>query len=366
MSSTVQTGGVTQTPAPPAPMYPDVPWWSVLVAALVFTFAGAAATYAAFAGKLPSASSLPAGSALIVDTLVYMPHVMLLFGILADMFTYDGVWSIPSLVGFLSIFLNYIFRYFWFGFEDMIASLSQVVTGDTSGKPKESGTPAPVTKDTGVGTTGGKKKGGAFGTSYTGCTIQGLEAFASEYAPQTLVITATIFSYYCLDLIQNRGWINAIAAIVAFLITFVGHTVVLSTTTDQKGCQVPGQEPRSTTMGGIRALAEGLLFGGTAYGIVQTYYPTRLPSSTVSPFPRRTAADLKLGADGKLRDEYGYPWVCLPNGQCYPDFGDKSSRRAFGQLANDTLGLGDLSLPQGCKDKECDAPPATSGTGSIG
>jgi hypothetical protein len=343
------------TPAPPA--YPDVPWWSVLVAAGVFTFAGAAATYAALTGGLPSGAAMPKASALIVDTLVYMPHVMLLFGVIGDMITYDGVWSIPSLIGLLSIFLNYIFRYFWFGIEDIIASVTEIATGKIGRKEE---TPVPQQ------TAGrGAKRGGAFGTTYTGCNVQGFESFASEYAPQTLVITATIFSYYCLDLIQNRGWVNSIAALVAFLITFAGHTVVLSTTTDGKGCQVPGQEPRSTLMGGIRALAEGLLFGGTAYGIVQTYYPTRLPSSTISPFPRRTINDLTLGPDGKLRDSGGYPWVCLPNGQCVPDFGDKTSRRAFGNLANDTLGLGDLSLPSGCKDQQCDAPPSTAGTGTT-
>lgn len=360
----VQTTGTTMTPSPPAPLYPDVPWWAVLVSAVVFTFAGAAATYAMFMGGLPSKDSLPAGPALIVDTLVYMPHVMLLFGVLADMFTYDGVWSIPSLVGFLSIFLNYVFRYFWFGLEDLIGSITTIVTG--TGKDKEPTPPAPSAPASGTPTSGGKKtKGGAFGTTYTGCTVQGFDAFASEYAPQTLVITSTIFSYYCFDLIQNRGWVNAIAALVAYLITFAGHSVVLSSTTDQKGCQVAGQEARSTTMGSVRALVEGILFGGTAYGIVQTYYPTRLPSATVSPFPRRSIRDLTLGSDGKLRDENGYPWVCLQNGQCYPDFGDKTSRRAFGNLANDTLGLGDLSLPQGCKDQQCDAPPTTS-TGGTG
>lgn len=338
----MQTEATIALPAPPKPLYPDVPWWAVLVTAIVFAFAGAAATYMAIAGSLP-ATGAPSG--LVLDVLVYMPHIMLLFGVLADMITYDGAWSIPSLVGLLSIFLNYIFRYFWFGLEDLIASATEVVTGEKKKAADAAASAAP---------TGGKKGGGVVGSGYNGCTIQGFESFASEYAPQTLVITATIFSYYCFDLIQNRGWVNAAAAIVIFLVSFGGHTVVLDTTTEGKGCDVAGQEQRSPFMNGIRALSEGLLFGGTAYGIVQTYYPTRLPSATISPFPRRTVRDLQIGSDGKLRDENGYPYVCMPNGQCVPDFGDRSSRIAFGKLANDTLGLGDLT-PPGCPNADC--PP---------
>jgi len=347
-SSAVQTEGKIAVPSPGKPLYPDVPWWAVLVTAAVFAFAGAAATYMAIAGSLPSTGK-PSG--LILDVLVFMPHVMLLFGVLADMITYDGAWSIPSLTGFLSIFLNYVFRYFWFGIEDLVANLTDLAAGRQKGV--ASAAPPPEKK---VG-------GGVVGSGYNGCNIQGFENFASEYAPQTLVITATIFSYYCFDLIQNRGWVNAAAAIVIFLVSFGGHTVVLDTTTEGKGCQGVGQPARSTFMGGIRALAEGLLFGGTAYGFVQTYYPTRLPSATISPFPRRSIADLKIGSDGKLRDENGYPFVCLPNGQCVPDFGDKTSRIAFGSLANDTLGLGNLT-PPGCPDMKC--ANASSGTGTTG
>ena len=351
MNSELQNEATIVLPSAPKPMYPDVPWWAVLVTAIVFAFAGAAATYMSIAGSLPSTGT-PSG--LILDVLVYMPHVMLLFGVLADMITYDGAWSIPSLVGLLSIFLNYIFRYFWFGFEDLFASLTEIVTGEKKKAAAQSIPP-----------TGGKKTGGGVvGSGYNGCNIQGFESFASEYAPQTLVITATIFSYYCFDLIQNRGWVNAAAAIVIFLVSFGGHTVVLNTTTEGRGCEVAGQERRSTTMGGLRALAEGLLFGGTAYGIVQTYYPTRLPSATISPFPRRAANQLKIGKDGKLRDENGYPYVCMPNGQCQPDFGDRTSRIAFGNLANDTLGLGDLT-PPGCPNQQC-ANAGTGGTGGSG
>jgi hypothetical protein len=90
----------------------------------------------------------------------------------------------------------------------------------------------------------------------------------------------------------------------------------------------------------IRSLFEGVLFGGTSYGIVKTYYPTRLPSSTVSPFPRRTGADLTMGADGKMRDADGFPYVVLPNGQAVPDLSDKSARQAFGKQAATNLGTG--------------------------
>lgn len=275
----------------------------------------------------------PAAPGLAIDTLVYMPHIILLFGVLADMFTYDGVWSIPSLVGVLSIPLNFAFRYFWIGIEELGRTAAGVVNR-ASGAP-----PSPNLR------TGGAI--GDYSRSYDGCSVQGFESLASEYAPQTLVVTATVFSYYCFDLVQNRGWVNSIAALVAFIVTYLGQVGVLSMTS-AAGCPPPPGKP---AIGGlsqaIRALFEGVMFGGVSYGIVKTYYPTRLPSSTVSPFPRKSVADLTMGADGKMRDADGYPYVVLPDGSAVPDFGDRQSRAAFGALVANNLGT-NVPATAGC------------------
>ena len=272
---------------------------------------------------------MPSIGGLALDTLVYMPHIILLFGVFADMFTYDGVWSIPSLIGVFSIFVNFVFRYFWVGLDEIWRTATDVAK-------KGASTP----------TTGGALPA----RGYDGCSVQGFEDFRSEYAPQTLVITATVFSYYCFDLIQNRGWINSIAAVTAFVLVYIGQVAIIATTNGGSGCPPPpGRPPYGAISQSVRALAEGLLFGGTSYGIVKTYYPTRLPSSTVSPFPRKTASDLTMGPDGKMRDADGFPYVVLPNGQAVPDFGDKQSRQAFGSLASKNLGTGVPATAPDCK-----------------
>ena len=324
-----QTDEQLVLPSPPPPLYPDVPWWAVLITALVFSVLAVIATVVAMrTGVSASGVTMPPSvGGLLVDTLVYMPHIILLFGVLGDMFTYDGVWSIPSLIGVMSIFVNYVFSYFWIGIEELGKSAAGVVAKGTTATP----------------TTGG----GKFSENYDGCSVQGFESIASEYAPQTLVVTATVFSYYCFDIIQNRGWVNSIAAVTAFLLTYIGQVAVIATTT-ATGCPPPpGKPPVGGLSQAIRALFEGMLFGGTSYGIVKTYYPTRLPSSTVSPFPRKSASDLTMGADGKMRDANGYPYIVLPNGTAVPDLGDRQSRTAFGAMAAASLGTG-IPAKAGC------------------
>lgn len=315
-------------PNPPPPLYPDVPWWAVLITAFVFSFLAVIVTvFVMKSGVSASGVAIPSSiGSLAVDTLVYMPHIILLFGVLGDMFTYDGVWSIPSLVGVLSIGLNFVFRYFWIGLEEIGTAAVGVINK----------APPPAQPTTGAR----RRGGGKFSETYDGCSVQGFEAIASEYAPQTLVVTATVFSYYCFDLVQNRGWVNSIAAIAVFALTYLGQVAIIATTTDGGCPPPPGKQPVGSLSQGIRALFEGILFGGTSYGIVKTYYPTRLPSSTVSPFPRRSASDLTMGADGKMRDADGYPYVVLPNGTAVPDFGDRASRAAFGKMAGTNLGTG--------------------------
>lgn len=321
------------SPKPPAPLYPDVPWWAVLITAFVFATVGI--LFGVYGMKKPEGASALSGVgalSIAVDTVSYMPHILLLFGVLADMFSLDGVWSIPSLIGILSIFANYVFQYFWKGIDELVKTGNDAVKKGL-GDDKTSG--------------GGKskQKGGELFKGYTGCNVQGFESFSSKFAPQTLVVTATVFSYYCYDLIRNRGWINSIAAIVAFFAAYIGEVAVIDfqnpvtpgteTTPATGGCGGTGQ---SAIAGGVRALFEGLLFGGVGYGIVQTYAPTRLPSSTISPFPRKTAADLSPGPDGKMYDKDGYPYVVLPNGQAVPDLSDAKSRAAYGQLAGAATG----------------------------
>lgn len=315
----------------------EAPWWSNLISILLTAVVSVVGTLY-LTGNLGSAqaTSGPSIGGLFRDTVVYIPHILLLFGILADVFTYEGVYSIPTLIGLITIPLNWLMKYFWAGLEDVVGKVVEILRYKAS-PPVVSSTPPSQPM---------MKMGGAVGDyfrDYDGCNVQGFEWAASKYAPQTLVITATIFSYYMFDLISNRGWVNATATIVFFLITFIVQAGIVG------ACPVDNDMGPGTLLKGLAAFTEGLLFGGSSYAIVQTYYPSRLPSGVISPFPKKSQRDLTLGANGKYVDANGLPYVCLPNGQCVPDLSDDSSRTEFARIASENLGTGARALPASCK-----------------
>jgi hypothetical protein len=185
--------GGTLGPPTPKPIYPDTPWWTNLVTAVVVAAVSILGTAYALGGSMP-AGQLDLGAAgIAVDTITYMPHILLLFGILADMFTYQGVWSIPSLVGLLSVLLNYFMQYFWKGLEELWNSGKNVAT---------IGSQPPAVPPAVGGKKGGKISDNlpAFFKKYDGCSVQGFEGWSTPYAPQTLVVTATVFCYYIIDI----------------------------------------------------------------------------------------------------------------------------------------------------------------------
>jgi hypothetical protein len=316
----------------------DTPWWSNLLAVLLTAIVSVLGTLYAMRPGTPGTPSTPSVGSFFTDTLTYIPHILLLFGILADMFTYQGVYSIPSLIGLLSIPLNFVMKYFWAGVSDFFAKISDVVTMG----------PAPPTNPrAGVAGRNVLSGGGGLGEffrNYDGCDVQGFSALRSPYAPQTLVVTATVFSYYIFDLIQNRGWTNASAAIVMFVVLFGGQVASIG------NCTTSGSEP-GRGLKALAAFAEGLLFGGVGYGVVQSYFPGRLPSTAISPFPKKTVDQLKPGPNGTFTDDAGNPYICLPTGQCYPDLSTTESRKAFADIAAENLGSGSAAVPADCEAK---------------
>jgi hypothetical protein len=293
-----------------------------------------AAMYYAKSGA--TASNIPSGPAgFVKDTISYIPHILLLFGVLADMITYEGVYSIPSLIGLLSIPINYIFKFFWTGILDGVAGLQTIIRG----QPPPPGNPFPPN----VLVAPNVKTGKLF-EDYNACEVQGFSKLRSPYSPQTLVITATIFFYYIFDLINNRGWVNATATIILFFVLYVAQIYVI------QDCSDPNDTFKSIWLKGLISSFEGLTIGGISYGIVQSQYPNSLPSSVVSPFPRKSRSDLKEGKEGTFVDESGNPYVCLSSGQCYPDMSSNESRKAFAEIASRNLGTG--------------AAPATTCSGS--
>ena len=178
---------------------------------------------------------------------------------------------------------------------------------------------------------------GSFFRDYNGCDVQGFDWAHSRFAPQSLVVIASVFSYYGFDLIANRGWKNATATIILGGFFFV---VQLALAGD---CSLPGEEPVGKLIQAILAGAEGLFMGGLSYSVVQAYYPARLPSTAISPFPKMSPGDLK---DGKY-DKDGNPWVCI-GGVCYPDMSSAESRKAFAEMAAKSTGNGKAASAANC------------------
>jgi hypothetical protein len=321
----------------------DTPWWSNLLAVLITAIVSVLGTLYALRPSPPGSPMKSSVGSFFKDTITYIPHILILFGILADMFTYEGVYSIPSLVGLLSIVGNWVMKYFWMGLEEFVGKALEVLKWKLGQGPPP---PNPRASVPGRNIISGGGLGDFF-KDYDGCSVQGFGWAKSKYAPQTLVITATIFSYYMFDLIQNRGWTSAAATITIFSIFYIAQTVIIGE------CDPDPTAPK-TLAKAIAAFTEGLLFGGSSYAIVQAYAPGRLPTSALSPYPRKTASDLKPGPNGTMLDENGNPYVCLPNGQCIPDLSTMESRKNFAGIMSSTIGSGTIPDMSGC--------PATSST----
>lgn len=328
---------------------PTAPWWSNLISILLTAIVSVVGTMYIMKSGVPQRPGMPAVPSiggLIKDTITYIPHILLLFGVLADMFTYAGVYSIPSIVGLLSIPLNYVMKYFWTGVEDVAAKIAEIASWKGSSftlKPAEAAAQelrrAKLASPTQAGGDAGQ-----FFREYDGCNVQGFGWMASRYAPQTLVVTATVFAYYMFDLIANRGWVNAAGTIVIFSLLYIAETLIIGS------CAVDGDMGPGTLLKSVAALTEGLLFGGSSYAIVQSYYPTKLPSSVISPFPRKSKNDLKVGENGVFTDDLGLPYVCLPNGQCVPDLSKSADRSDFAKMAAASIGSQAPAKPFSCAD----------------
>jgi hypothetical protein len=333
--------------------YADTPWWSNLLAVLLtFAVTLVGTVYAMKSnGGLPTVPSGPTGLiAFAKDTLVYMPHALLLYGVIADMLTYEGVYSIGSLVGLISLVVHVLFKFIWKGTFEVIDKVADALTKPAGTSAAAAASPR-ASKPTAIGpkstaatapervvTVGGAKAGSFFGT-YNGCDIQGFDWAHSPYSPQTLVVIATIFSYYGFDLIKNRGWGKAGATIGLGTVFFLVQLFLAG------DCTLPDDPKPATSKWyqAILAAAEGLFTGGVSYTVVQAYFPQRLPSSAISPFPKTTPNMLK---DGKF-DKDGNPWVCV-GGVCYPDMSTADARKKFADIAAESTGNGRSAVSEDC------------------
>jgi hypothetical protein len=314
----------------------DTPWWSNLIAVVVTAVVSVVGTLYALRGPKsgePVSAASTVGS-FFKDTITYIPHILLLYGVLADMFTYQGVFSIPSLIGLLSIIVNKFFAYVWKGLYTLGDSISEVFKSTETGQ--QTGGDGGLAA---APTTASQR----FFKDYDGCTVQGFSWAESPYAPQTLVVTATVFLYYIFDIVNNRGWGQAAVSIAMFILLFLGQVFIIGDCPPQ-GEGMPGKWTRA-----LFALTEGFVFGGIGFSVVQSVAPERMPTKAYSVFPKVNRKDLKEGPDGTLVDDKGIPYKILPDGSAIPDMCSEEGAQKFAGFLGTTMGTGTSAVPDSCR-----------------
>lgn len=245
-------------------------WWQSLLLAFACTLAGVIAAVTATMPQLDAKGM--AVSSWVNDLLKLVPHALMLFGLMADAITYDGVYWTSTIVGLSAMPLHGQLEYILNGlvilFEKMMAGLSG---------------PAPGDKAKG----GGGMRGGS---DFTGCNVTGGAIDPTHRTAQSLVVTASIISYFFIDLWLNRGIINALGVLTLGILLMGGQAMVISKCFD-------GFDPnKSLTAGVLYAMVFGVIIGGSYFSFFQSFYPMYLPS-TVIPLSN-TISDLSISNTG--------------------------------------------------------------------
>jgi hypothetical protein len=281
----------------------DVPWWGALILAILVSIVSVVGTL--YYLKPPDVKNPATGfGPLLNDSITFLPHILILFGVFADIFTMQGAYSIPSLVGICSILINFLMKFVLDGVNVVFRDLADIVNTQRAGTaaPAAASAEALLTGTSSSASSGGFR-GGAM-TAWDGCEIKGFESFKSDYAPQGLVVTATIFWYYILDLMVNRNPLDSVLTWLAFILFFGLQAMNL------KDCE---KMKESFFVKTFIAFAEGFVVGGIGYGIVQTTIPTRLPSAILPQGPNITS--LTKQADGTYKDSVGNEYIVGPDGR---------------------------------------------------
>jgi hypothetical protein len=207
-------------------------WWQGLILAASSALIGV--VIAIFIKQGSSAPSAAPSWAMMI--LRFVPHFLMLFGVLADAFTYEGVYWTGTAVGILSMFVGPLIG-------SAFTQLGRI--------------PSLIMK-------GGRQRGGD--DSYPGMTLTGMTAEPGT-TPETLVITASILSYYIFDLMFSVSVLDAVGAMVAAVFLFGGQAMAIS--------KYIGDTPGATiALAGV----SGSIIGGASYATISTWAPGYLPS----------------------------------------------------------------------------------------
>lgn len=233
-------------------------WWQGLILAASSALIGVVAALMILGGSTPKVDSGPTWA---IQLLRFVPHFLMLFGILADAFTYEGVYWTGTAVGlFSTVVAPYI--------TGAITALMAAVKAQID---KRSGAAAVA-------------KGGA---EYMGFKLLSPDSVETG-TPETLVVSASILSYYIFDLVTNLSLIEAAGAIVAAMVLFAGQAF-----------SITGGADKAALSGAL-----GVLIGGISFGLISALSPSYLPSSVI-PGSKSSPGGGAGGAMGPGRKGFG-------------------------------------------------------------
>jgi len=248
-------------------------WWQGLILAASSALLGVIVTIVARSGGGPDAA--PSWLILILR---FVPHFLLMFGVLADAFTYEGVYWTGTAIGVAAIPVGSLLA-------KAFTQLARI--------------PGLVLSKEGAAGGVRRMRGGEPPGLYPGCSLTGVET--SNGVPETLVITASILSYYIFDLMFNLSVLDAVGAIVAGIVLFGGQAVAISSCMDSPGSQ------------SVLAGLAGLMIGGAGYSIIGYAAPGYLPSNVIGGSVNGGAIGHGGAGPGRGGDP-GSPALAKPNG----------------------------------------------------
>ena len=237
-------------------------WWQSLLLAFSCTLVGLIAAYSAMSGVSVGTDGMTSVS-WGKDLLKLTPHALLLFGLMADAITYNGVYWSSTIVGLSAAGLHSPMETVTNSFIKLLESIGKGIWGGT-----QAGKEEPLVK-------GGAKMHG--GGDYNGCTVTGAEGIPENFhTAQTMVVTVSVIAYFFFDLWFNRGIINSLGTLVVGILLLVGQSMAISET-----CFPASNTTRSITSGVLYAMLFGTLIGGGFYSFFQAFYPMYLPSTVI-------------------------------------------------------------------------------------
>jgi len=224
-------------------------WWQGLILAASSALIGVVA--ALFMLGPSTGTVVQPGPSWATQLLRFVPHFLMLFGILADAFTYEGVYWTGTAVGLVStVVAPYISA-------AGVALIGAINAQLNKGK-------APM-------------KGGV---DYEGFKMLS-PGPDGAITPETLVVTASILAYYIFDLATNLSLLDAAGAIVAGAVLFGGQAF-----------SITGGADKAALSGGM-----GVVIGGMSYGLISAIAPSYLPSSVI-PGSKTSPGGAGSGAGG--------------------------------------------------------------------